>query len=38
LLKPLPMFDQVNLGQLSVWLPLLFAVAALAWRDQHGEV
>jgi hypothetical protein len=35
--KPLPWFDQVNLGQLSVWLPLLLAVAGLAWRDRSQE-
>lgn len=34
LLKPLPGFDQANLGPLSVWLPLLVCIAALAWRDQ----
>ncbi len=35
--KPLPWFNQVNLGQLSVWLPLLLAVAALAWRDRDHQ-
>ncbi len=33
LIKPLPWFDQANLGPISVWLPLLLAVALLAWRD-----
>jgi len=31
--KPLPWFDQVNVGALTVWLPLLLSIAALAWRD-----
>lgn len=35
LVKPLPWFDQANLGPIGVWLPLLLGVAALAWRDTH---
>jgi len=34
--KPLPWFDQANLGPLAVWLPLLLAVAALAWIDRRA--
>jgi len=37
LIKPLPWFDQANLGPLSVWLPLLLSIAALAWLDRRDR-
>lgn len=35
--KPLPWFSQDNVGPLLTWLPILLAVAALAWLDRTEE-
>ncbi len=37
LVKPIPGFDQQNLGPISVWLPMLLAVAGLAYLDRNQD-
>jgi len=36
LAKPLPWFDQANLGVIAVWMPLLICLAGLSWRDARA--